>query len=200
MGAVNVQGRIDMKSLATVTMAYLDRGSSFASRSDLMWRIVEDAAIAAEAVGAKRPETDEAALHYLEAVGINLTGSDRGRREVRRALIGDTGVHDFYGEDLFGRRTTKGQSKQRGKVEDLFWRTDVELYNEVADNMKRMGLVPISFEEYIENKAKKEAEAAAQAAEEIDQVAYAEKEAKRLAEEKAAYSPEALQAALAATQ
>jgi len=143
MSTVNVQGRIDMKSLAAVARAYVERGSTFGSRSDLMWRIVEDAAIAAENSGATRPNTDEEALQYLRQVGLNIAMSDRSRREVRRALIDDVGVHDYYSEDLFARRVTKAQLKNRPKNTQ----TDEELFKELYEAGVKLGYKG-TYEEY----------------------------------------------------
>jgi hypothetical protein len=197
MSTINVQGRIDIKSLAMVARAYLERGSMFTCRSDLMGRIVDDASIAAERLGVDRPETDEAAFDYLKSVGINLASSDRGRREVRRALIRDVGVHDYYGEDLMQKRTTK---RDMGNASIDY----KEMYDTVANFQKAKGIVPVSFEKFMEGKKREDglyttnipAEDTMNDTVVVDPKAYIEKEEKRMAAEKVAYSPEALRQAL----
>lgn len=187
--SVNVQGRVDLCSLATVAKAYIERGYVPVSRSELMGRIVDDSAIAAERAGVERFVSLDDAVEYLESVGLQIAVGERSRREVRRDLIRDVGLHDFYGEDLMSRRVTR--KKQTQEEKGKFWEDDRNAYDAACEAFRRSGLVPISFEQFLENKKKYEAEKREIGKEEtivvetVDPVAFAEKERVKLAELKA---------------
>jgi hypothetical protein len=173
---VNVQARLSICSLATLASAYVSEGNILRSKSDLIWKAVEHLVGLYEEQGIERITDVYEAVAYMEKIGLYLDSSKRTTRQIQTALVKANAMADFGTPD-FGRAITKRAllSKER------------EEYDIAAAAIKAQGLVPISFEQFLENKRKKET-----VVETVNEGDFAKKEKDRLAAEKAAYSPEAL--------
>ena len=111
--SVNIQGRIDLCSFATIAKAYRQRGYIANTKSDLMWRAVEDMAVLAEKAGIERFTSLEEALIYLTSIGLEIGTSTRVRGELYKDMIKYTGLAEFGSDAIFDEKTiTKGATSR----------------------------------------------------------------------------------------
>lgn len=196
---INVQARLSMKTLATLARAYVDKDNVYIkSKSDLIWKALEQLTALYVENGAILFEDTTEAIRYLDSIGLSLATSSRTKRQVQTSLVRATALADFGMPD-FGATTTKKMVIENDRM----------MHKLASDEMRAMGLSPISFEEFMENKRQKQASEGERVAlsngeqasihSPIDTVAYEEKERLRKEEEKKAASPEALLAAMRAT-
>lgn len=78
-----IEGRLDMRDIATCASFFLLRGMPATSRSDLLYKTVATFAEAAKKQGAESFDTTEEALGYLTNLGLGLM--NRVKAEGRRA-------------------------------------------------------------------------------------------------------------------
>jgi hypothetical protein len=111
--SVNIQGRIDLCSFATIAKAYRQRGYVATTKSDLMWRAVEDLAVLAEKSGVERFTSLEEALAYLTSIGLEIGTSTRVRGELYKDLVKQTGLAEYGSGTAFDSKTmTVGETSR----------------------------------------------------------------------------------------
>lgn len=108
--STSMQARIDLCSFATIVKGYADRGMQPRTKSDMLWRIVEDMAVLAERSGVERFTSVAEANRYLASVGIEVGSSERARKHIYKDLVKEAGLAEFGSADIFNARpVTKDQ-------------------------------------------------------------------------------------------
>jgi hypothetical protein len=184
--AINIQARLDICTVASLARAYTREGVLIRSKSDLVWKAMEQLVNLYESKMPIRFTDVYEALTFLDSLGLQLDTSKRTKRQVMSAQVNQNAVSDF-GYETFGKKVTKRQI--------VTTMGDREEYDLAVQAGKMMGLPIISFEEFMENKRglKKPSDVIKETTNEVD---FAAKEKERLAAEKAAYDPGALRAAM----
>jgi len=208
---MSIAGRLDICSFATLARAYEDEGMRMRSKSDILWQAVEQLAKAYCEKQEVQPFTEiRDAVEYMSSIGISLETNLRAIREISSAKI-----FQDAGED-YGIRSLSGNAKNismRGirREEKLSLDNEKEIYRMAAEAISAQGIIPPTFEEFRENKRTMENQGSIESRpvdvdgddvvrETTDPIKFAEKEKKRLREEKAAFSPDALRAMVSGRQ
>lgn len=187
MNSINVQARLDICTVATLAKAYIQEGVLIRSKSDLIWKAVEQLVAMYVSKGAVCYTDVYDALEYLNSIGLYLDSSRRTTRQVQSAQVNQNAISDF-GYENFGARVTKRGLLKAAQSEEAMLK---ELYNEAVKHGYKD-----SWEEY---KAKMENATPAPEGvvrETSNPAEMERRERERLAAEKAAYDPAALRAAM----
>ena len=207
--SMTVAGRVEICSFATLVRAYEREGLRLRSKSDTIWQAVEQLTVMYSKKHNTEPFTDiREAVSYMMQIGMPLDTCTRAMQSIATAKICQDAAEDYGLETLQTMMkkvtlTSMRKNSVTASPSAALWKSDVDEYNTVADLMKQRGIVPPTFDEFVEEKrvAQPEPAPVAQATQPsgsgpIDEIEYAEKERKKMAEIKAAYSPEALRAAI----
>lgn len=145
--SVNVQTRLNICTLASLARAYSAEGAFVKSRSDLVWKAVEQVMNLYESKGAVRFTDVYDALSYLDSVGLHLDTSKRTRRQVQSAMVGQNAESDF-GLENFGPRVTKRQllESARSSAEEALSDDPTVAYRGQSALMENAGLQVLPYD------------------------------------------------------
>ena len=108
---ISVQGRVDITSLATLARAYLHEGHNIKSKSDILWRAVEQLSIMyCRKHGTEAFATIPDALEYMESIGLSLGTNSRAQKAILQAQSDESYFMEF-GEDVPAVTTKKSLSQ-----------------------------------------------------------------------------------------
>jgi len=190
MNSINVQARLDICTIATLAKAYAGEGVLIRSKSDLVWKAIEQLASMYISTGSQQFTDVYEALEYMNSIGLYLDSSRRTTRQVQSAQVNQNAISDF-GYENFGAKVTKRGLVKAAQSEEAMLK---ELYNEAVKHGYKD-----SWEEY---KAKMENATPAPEGvvrETSNPTEMERRERERLTAEKAAYDPTALRAAISPT-
>lgn len=137
MGTVTVSARIDIFTFEAAARFLISQGDTPATRSDLVWRVMEYFVQAAEAKGLVQRCTDVYEVtESLNAIGLGVQRSDRNRRQLARTMQQQTMQDDFHMSGAAQSRVTKKAS------------TREERYQMVCALRERGGLPIMSREDF----------------------------------------------------
>ena len=181
---MNVQGRVDIRTLASIVKAYNARGFIVRSKSDVIWKVTEQIMSLLEREGEMRFELVTDAIDYLNRMGLYLETNSRARRQIAVALTNeDASLEDV---DLPEQRMTV--AKMTGRVRyDKGKSSRRSLYEAMVQVMRADGKEAMSFEEYNEKMDEKDRTATI-GVETVNPVEFADKEAEKLRKLKEAMS------------
>jgi len=115
-GTVSITARLDICSVAACAAYLQAQGEVLTTKSDLIWRVVELFKASVERKMEVPTRADDA-LHLLESLGISVTGNDRQRRQVGRALQEQNSQEDFGHSTTPNSRVTKTNLTQEDKYQ-----------------------------------------------------------------------------------
>lgn len=158
MKTINIQARLDIITIANLTKIYADKDIVVRSKSDLVWRAVEQLTTMYIEKGAIVPFSDVyTALEYLKSRNLQIDTSARTRRQVMNAMA-TTSLEADFGSTNYGEKITK---ERMASIEETCERServasdsDREEYELARKMGESMGLAPISFETFLANKKK----------------------------------------------
>ena len=103
---ISIQGRIRITSFATLARAYMQEGHTIKTKSDVLWRAVEQLALLySRKHGTEAFDSIPDALEYLDSVGLSLGTNSRAQKTILQAQS-DEAYFLETGERV-GRPTTK---------------------------------------------------------------------------------------------
>lgn len=154
---VPVASRVKIKSLALLTRAYIEDGVHLRSKSDVLWRAVEQlAAFYSRRDGIPAFGSVREAGDYMESVGMPLGTNERSagsllRAEADEALMAEGGEL-LRPAVLKGRRAVQEFAEKTGFAE----RSPEQQYEAIAKLMRAQGIEPVSFAEFLRQKEQKD--------------------------------------------
>jgi hypothetical protein len=88
---ISIQGRISISAFASLTRAYIKEGHSIRTKSDVLWRAVEQLSL----MYAKKHNTPAFAsipdaLEFMESIGMSLGTNPRAQRTIMQALADES--------------------------------------------------------------------------------------------------------------
>lgn len=144
MDSINIQARLDICTLASLARVYVEDGNILRSKSDLVWKAVEQIFSLYEEEGRERFTDVYEAIAFLRKLGLTLDTNNRTKRQIQSAMVRQTIKDDF--DNKMDPLITK---------KSLIDSSDEEQYALMANAIKALGQEPISFEEFKKRKIDK---------------------------------------------
>ncbi len=172
---ISLAARVDICSIATLAKAYTIERMFMRSKSDILWQAVEQlSALYCRKLEIQPFEDIQEAIDFMDSINLSLRTNDRVRRSLVKAA-GLQAIQKDFG-DIPIMRVTKGQKKDS----EPLYRDDRDEYETACVAFRKSGLVPISFEKFLENRQRLVEEKID--VDTVDQQEFARKEAEKLAE------------------
>jgi hypothetical protein len=197
---MTVGGRVEICSFASLIRAYEREGLRLRSKSDAIWQAVEQLVLLYSKKHQIEPFTDvREAVEYMVKIGMPLDTNTQAIRALGRAKTFQDAVDDYGVDDLEvqSKKVRYTGVRKSSVVEPIVptYRTEEEMYQDLYKQARELGYKD-SYEAY-RGKVKE----SRQILEETvvatsNPKEFVKKEEERLTAEKAAYSPEALRAAM----
>lgn len=112
---ISIQGRIEICSIASLTRAYLREGHALRSKSDVLWRAVEQLSLMYERKHEEPRFSDVAeAIEYMDKIGLSLGTNARAMKSVLQATADETYFKET-GEVFSGFATRTGKVINSGE-------------------------------------------------------------------------------------
>lgn len=131
---INIQSRVEICSIASLTRAYIKEGHTLRSKSDIIWRAIEQLSLMYERKHEEDRFSDPVeAIDYMERVGLSLGTNARTMKALQQAQAD----HSYFaetGEVFSGFRTTKGKMVGGGAGPDM-----AALREMAEENARRIG-------------------------------------------------------------
>jgi hypothetical protein len=139
---ISIQGRIDICSFATLARAYKKEGNLTRTKSDVLWRAVEQlAALYSRKHDVEAFTSIPAAIAFLDIIDMPLGTNTRAQRSLLQAEA-DEAFFLETGEDI-GRRTTKTDLiDEKGELNLR------NMHRDMCNALHRDGKEAMSFEAY----------------------------------------------------
>lgn len=198
---ITVSARLDICTFATIARAYEKEGLRLRSKSDIVWQAVEQIA----ALYTKKYNIDpisdiREAEEYMDRIGMPLGTNMHAMQDLNRAKVYQDAEEDYGAEDLeVMKKRVQFKGMRKSSVATVVaptYRTDEERQRDLYRQAQGIGFAG-TYEEYVSTITDYMREQEGRVKETVNSKDFVAKEKVRMAAEKAAYSPEALRAAMA---